>query len=176
MLAGLVAITAPCAFVSSGAAILIGAVSGCLVIASALFVETTLKVDDPVGAISVHGVNGAWGIVSLGLFSNGVYGDNFNGVPGTVKGLFYGDSGQFFAELIGIGANVVYVGAMAAIAYVVIGRLMGGHRVSREVELAGLDVPEMGVDGYVGDPGISLPDESASSGRAFFSTQATGGE
>ena len=175
MLAGLVAITAPCAFVSPAAALLIGAVSGWLVITSALFVETTLKVDDPVGAISVHGVNGAWGIVALGLFSNGVYGDGFNGVPGTVKGLFYGDSGQFFAGLIGVGANVLYVGAMAAIAYVVIGRLMGGHRVSREVELAGLDVPEMGVDGYVGDPGISLPDESARSSR-FLSTQPAGGE
>src|SRR5882724_2801395 len=109
-------------------------------------------------------------------FSNGTYGEGFNGVPGTVRGLFYGDSGQFFAGLIGIGVNVAYVGATAAIALLVVGRLLGGNRVSREVELAGLDVPEMGVDGYVGDPGISLPDESAGSSRAFFSTQAAGGE
>jgi Amt family ammonium transporter len=176
MLAGLVAITAPCAFVSSGTSILIGAVSGLLVIASALFVETTLKLDDPVGAISVHGVNGAWGILALGLFANGTYGEGVNGVAGPVKGLFYGDSGQFFAGLIGIAANVAYVGALAAVAFLVIGRLMGGHRVSREVELAGLDVPEMGVDGYVGDPGISLPDEAPGTTRPFYSTQIAGGE
>ena len=99
MLAGLVAITAPCAFVSPGIAILIGAVSGFLVIAAALFVETTLKIDDPVGAIAVHGCNGTWGIIALGLFANGTYGEGFNGVPGTVKGLFYGDSGQLVASL-----------------------------------------------------------------------------
>jgi ammonium transporter, Amt family len=178
MLAGLVAITAPCAFVSPGIALLIGAVSGFLVIAAALFVETTLKLDDPVGAIAVHGVNGAWGILALGLFSNGTYGEGLNGVPGTVKGLFYGDSGQFFASLVGIGANFVYVGLTAGIGFIVVGRLVGGHRVSREVELAGLDVPEMGVDGYVGDPGISLPDESAGagSGRDYYSAQAAGGQ
>jgi Amt family ammonium transporter len=151
-------------------------VSGFLVISAALFVETTLKIDDPVGAIAVHGVNGAWGILSLGMFSNGTYGEGLNGVPGPVRGLFYGDSGQFFAGLIGIGVNVVYVGAMAGVAMFVVGRLLGGNRVSREVELAGLDVPEMGVDGYVGDPGISLPDEAAGSGRAFLSTQTAGGE
>jgi Amt family ammonium transporter len=178
MLAGLVAITAPCAFVSPAAALFIGAASGFLVIVAALFVETTLKLDDPVGAIAVHGVNGAWGIVALGLFSNGTYGDGLNGVPGTVKGLFYGDSGQFFASLIGIGANLAYVGLTAGVSFIVVGRLVGGNRVSREVELAGLDVPEMGVDGYVGDPGISLPDESAAagSGRDYYSAEATGGE
>ncbi|HVY28580.1 MAG TPA: ammonium transporter [Polyangiaceae bacterium] len=176
MLAGLVAITAPCAFVSSATAIFIGAVSGLIVIVSALFVETTLKIDDPVGAISVHGVNGAWGILALGLFSNGTYGEGYNGVAGTVKGLFYGDSGQFFASLIGIGANIAYVGIMAGFAFWVIGRLMGGHRVSREVELAGLDVPEMGVDGYVGDPGISLPDEAPGGPHPYYSAHAAGGE
>jgi Amt family ammonium transporter len=176
MLAGLVAITAPCAFVSSACAIFIGAVSGMLVIASALFVETRLQVDDPVGAISVHCVNGTWGILALGLFANGVYGDGFNGVPGTVKGLFYGDSGQFFAELVGIGANVLYVGATASIAFIVIGRLLGGNRVSAEVELAGLDVPEMGVDGYVADAGILIPDEATSSTQPYYSAHATGGE
>jgi Amt family ammonium transporter len=178
MLAGLVAITAPCAFVSPGISIFIGAVSGFLVIAVALFVETTLKIDDPVGAIAVHGANGMWGILALGLFSNGTYGEGLNGVPGTVKGLFYGDSGQFFASLVGIGANVAYVGTVAAISFIVIGRMMGGHRVSREVELAGLDVPEMGVDGYVGDPGINLPDEvrAGGSGRDYYSAQAAGGQ
>jgi Amt family ammonium transporter len=175
MLAGLVAITAPCAFVSSASAVLIGAVAGVLVIAAALFVETTLKVDDPVGAVAVHGVNGAWGIVALGLFANGTYGEGLNGVSGPVKGLFYGDSGQFFAELIGIAANVVYVGAMAGCSFWLIGRLIG-NRVSPEAELAGLDVPEMGVDGYIGDPGIQLPDEAASipSSGAYYPARAAG--
>ena len=175
MLAGLVAITAPCAFVSAGMSIFIGAVSGFLVIAAALFVETTLKIDDPVGAIAVHGCNGIWGILALGLFSNGSYGDGLNGVPGTVKGLFYGDSGQLVASLIGIGANVAYVGVTAAVGFIVVGRLVGGHRVSAEVELAGLDVPEMGVDGYVGDPGIDLPDEAPPTGPSLYSPHAAEG-
>jgi ammonium transporter, Amt family len=178
MLAGLVAVTAPCAFISPGIALFIGAVSGFLVIAAALFVETTLKIDDPVGAIAVHGFNGTWGILALGLFANGTYGDGLNGVPGPVKGLFYGDSGQFFASLVGIGANFAFVGTLAGVSFIVIGRMMGGHRVTREVELAGLDVPEMGVDGYVGDPGINLPDEvrASGSGRDYYSAQAAGGQ
>jgi Amt family ammonium transporter len=176
MLAGLVAITAPCAFVSSSVAIFIGAVSGMLVIAAALFVETTLKIDDPVGAIAVHGCNGTWGILALGLFANGTYGEGLNGVAGPVKGLFYGDSGQLTASLIGIGANFAYVGATAGLAFFVIGKVFG-NRVTPEIELAGLDVPEMGVDGYVGDPGISLPDEAphAASGRDLYSAHAAGG-
>jgi len=173
-----VAITAPCAFVSAGTSIFIGAVSGVLVIWAALFVETTLKIDDPVGAIAVHGFNGTWGIVALGLFANGTYGDGLNGIPGTVKGLFYGDSGQFFAELVGIGANFLYVGLMAGISFLIIGKLMG-NRVSAEAELAGLDVPEMGVDGYIGDPGVQLPDEAQPatdvSRQQLYSAQAVGG-
>ena len=91
MLGGLVAITAPCAFVTAPAAMFIGLVSGMLVIASAMFIENTLKIDDPVGASSVHGVCGAWGIVALGLFADGRYGDGWNGVAGPVRGLLYGD-------------------------------------------------------------------------------------
>ena len=85
MLAGLVAITAPCAFVGAPSAVLIGAVAGVLVVVSALFIEQTLKIDDPVGASSVHGTCGAWGVISLGLFANGTYGDGFNGVDRPVK-------------------------------------------------------------------------------------------
>src|SRR2546425_7448050 len=94
MLAGLVAITAPCGFVSSFWAFFIGAVSGVLVCWAAVFIETVMRIDDPVGAIAVHGVNGAWGVLSLGLFSDGTYGDGFNGVEGTVRGLFYGGGRQ----------------------------------------------------------------------------------
>src|SRR5215510_13191812 len=99
MLAGLVAITAPCAFVNSVSAVIIGLLAGVLVVWSVFFVERKLKVDDPVGAISVHGTCGAWGVLSLGLFADGVYGDGWNGVPGTVRGLFYGDAKQFLAEV-----------------------------------------------------------------------------
>lgn len=85
MLAGLVAITAPCAFVSSLGACIIGLVSGIFVVFSVFFVEGKLKIDDPVGAISVHGVNGAWGVLSLGLFANGSYGAGWNGVHKLLK-------------------------------------------------------------------------------------------
>jgi ammonium transporter, Amt family len=154
MLAGLVAITAPCAFVSAPASIFIGAVSGVLVVVMAMIIEQRLKIDDPVGAVAVHGVNGAWGILALGLFSNGSYGDGLNGVEGPVRGLFFGDSGQFIAECIGIVANFAYVGVMSGAAFYVIGKI-AGNRVSAEDEMAGLDVPEMGVEGYATEGGHS---------------------
>jgi Amt family ammonium transporter len=147
MLAGLVAITAPCAFVSSWAAMLIGAVSGVLVIVAALFIERVLKLDDPVGASAVHGVNGAWGIIATGLFANGTYGQGLNGVAGGVRGLFYGDGGQLVASVIGVLANVAYVAPVAALAFWIIGKIVG-NRPSAEDEVNGLDIPEMGVLGY----------------------------
>jgi Amt family ammonium transporter len=150
MLAGLVAITAPCAFVGAPCAVLIGAIAGVLVIISANFIEKTLKVDDPVGASSVHGVCGIWGVLSHGLFADGSYGDGFNGVAGKVTGLLYGDSLQFVAECIGVLANVVYVGLLTAGALWLIDRLVG-NRVSEEDELGGLDIPEMGVLAYPDD-------------------------
>src|SRR5512137_1223391 len=149
MLAGLVAITAPCAFVSSWAAMLIGLIAGVLVVVAAVFVDTKLKIDDPVGAIAVHGVNGAFGILATGIFANGVYGQGLNGVAHGVTGLFYGDKGQFIAECIGLCANFAYVAAVAAIAFWVIGKTVG-NRVPLEDEIAGLDIPEMGVHGYSG--------------------------
>jgi Amt family ammonium transporter len=146
-LAGLVAITAPCAFVTSGGAFIIGAVAGVLVIVAALFVENTLKIDDPVGAIAVHGVNGAWGVLSLGLFADGKYGDGWNGVAGPVKGLFYGDSGQFIAQIIGTLSCAIWVGLTFFIFMKVTGLFMD-IRVSKEVELEGLDVEEIGAEAY----------------------------
>ena len=80
MLAGLVAITASCGFVSSTGAVIIGAVAGLLVIWALFFVERVLRIDDPVGAVAVHGINGAWGIVALGLVADGSYGQGWNGV------------------------------------------------------------------------------------------------
>ncbi len=117
-----------------------------------VFIDTKLKIDDPVGASAVHGVNGAWGIVSLGLFANGAYGQGLNGVARGVTGLFYGDPGQLVAELIGIAANLLYVAPVAALAFFVIGKLVG-NRVSLEDEVNGLDIPEMGVHGYSMDGG-----------------------
>ena len=150
MLAGLVAITAPCAFVSVQSAALIGLIAGVLVIEAAFFIEKKLRVDDPVGAVAVHGVNGTWGVISLGLFADGTYGDGWNGVPGTVKGLFYGDASQFYAQIIGVVTNIVYVTAIGWLVFKLIGMIVGGNRVSAQDELDGLDVPEMGTEGYSG--------------------------
>jgi Amt family ammonium transporter len=149
MLAGLVAITAPCAFVSAGGAAIIGIIAGVLVVESVFFFDR-IGIDDAVGAISVHGVNGAWGCLSIGLFADGTYGDGWNLVPGTVKGLFYGGGlGQFWAELIGVVTCFVTVSILSMIVYFIAEKLVG-NRVSLEVEIEGLDVPEMGVPGYGG--------------------------
>ncbi len=159
MLAGLVAITAPCAFVNVTSAAIIGLIAGILVVESSFFFERKAKIDDPVGAISVHGVNGAWGVLALGLFADGTYGDGWNGVAGTVKGLFYGDTGQFFAECIGVLTNLIYVGLISYIVFKLIDITIG-NRVSAKAEMEGLDVPEMGADGYAGiklDKGSETP-------------------
>jgi Amt family ammonium transporter len=147
MLAGLVAITAPCAFVASWSALLIGAIAGLLVIESTLFVERKLKIDDPVGAISVHGACGIFGVISVGLFADGSYGAGLNGVSGTVRGLLYGDPGQLLAQLVGIGTNLTWVGSTAAIAFVAIDKLVG-HRTHILDEVRGLDLTEFGMEGY----------------------------
>jgi ammonium transporter, Amt family len=147
MLAGLVAITAPCAFVAAPIAVFIGAVAGVLVIVSAMYIENTLKIDDPVGASSVHGTCGAWGIISVGLFADGQYGAGWNGVAGPVRGLFYGDASQLAASCVGILVCVAWVGAMAFIVMKVLDVTVG-NRISFEDELNGLDVPELGIEGY----------------------------
>ena len=163
MLAGLVAITAPCAFVSPGSALFIGLVAGVLVVESALFIERKLKIDDPVGASAVHGVNGAWGILATGIFANGTYGDGLNGVPGNVRGLIHGDSGQFFASVIGVLANILWVAPVTALAIYIIGKVVG-NRISKEDEIEGADVGEVGVPGYHVESGHPFP-EAASSAR-----------
>ena len=149
MLAGLVAITCPCAFVTAGGASIIGIISGILVVESVFFFDK-IGVDDAVGAISVHGVNGAWGCLSLGLFADGTYGDGWNGVPGTVTGLFYGGGmSQFWAELIGVVTCFVTLSILSVIVYYIAEKLVG-NRVSKAVEIAGLDIDEMGAPGYAG--------------------------
>jgi len=147
MLAGLVAITAPCAFVNAFSSVLIGAVAGILVVMAVFFIDQKLKVDDPVGAVAVHGVNGLWGIIALGLLADGSYGDGLNGVAGPVRGLFYGDPGQLFAQLIGSTACIVFVfGVMYS--FFALQKKFFGIRVRPVDEVEGLDMPEMGVKGY----------------------------
>jgi Amt family ammonium transporter len=152
LLAGLVAITAPCAFVNSVSAVTIGAVAGVLLCVSVFFVERTLKVDDPVGAISVHGVNGAWGLLSLGLFADGTYGDGLNNVTGTVSGLFYGDASQFLAQVIGVITNFTFVFITMFVFFKVLNMVVP-MRVTKEQELEGLDQSEVAVLAY---PDFSL--------------------
>ena len=148
MLAGLVAVTAPCAFVSSVGAALIGLVAGLLVVGSIVFVEGRLKVDDPVGAVSVHGVNGLWGLIALGLFADGSYGDGLNGVAGAVRGLFYGGGvGQLGAQLVSVGVVAAWSFGLMYAFFRVQDKIQG-IRVTRDEESIGLDVPEMGVAAY----------------------------
>ncbi len=155
MLAGLVAITAPCAFVTPSMAALIGAIAGVIVVESVWFIERKLKIDDPVGAISVHGVCGLFGVVSVGLFANGSYGAAWNGsdVAG-VEGLFFGGGfGQLGAQLVGALVICTVIFGVAYTFFTVqnkvsIARGRGGIRSSESDEIAGLDMGEMGVYAY----------------------------
>jgi Amt family ammonium transporter len=149
LLAGLVAITAPSGFVSPVSSCIIGLVAGVLVCLSCSFFENVLKVDDPVGAISVHGCNGLWGVLSVGLFADGTsnYGGSWNGVNGSVTGLFYGDASQLVAQLVGISTLIGVVFTISMVINLAL-EFFIGHRVSAETELAGLDIPEMGQLGY----------------------------
>lgn len=152
LLAGLVAITAPCAFVNSVSAVIIGLMAGILLCLGVFFVERRLKIDDPVGAISVHGLNGAWGLISVGLFADGAYGDGLNGVEGAVRGLFYGDAGQFLAQVLGVCTNFVFVGLTMFVFFKVLDKITP-LRVKPDQEIDGLDQHEVAVQAY---PDFSL--------------------
>jgi Amt family ammonium transporter len=150
LLGGLVAVTAPCAFVAPAAAALIGVVAGLLVAWTVGALEGRARIDDPVGAICVHGVCGAWGALSVGIFADGSFGTGWNGVDGPVRGLLFGDPGQLVAQAIGIVTNVTVVFGMAFLFFRVVERLIG-NRVLPEVESQGLDELEMGSDAYPRD-------------------------
>ncbi len=156
MLAGLVAITAPCAFVNPGSAFIIGVIAGLLVVWAVWFVEWKMKLDDPVGAIAVHGFNGLFGVLAVGIFADGTYGDGWNGVPGTVKGLLYGDPSQFLAQLIGCIACIVFVFSASWIFFKVCHKTIG-IRVKPEDEVGGLDIPEVGMLAYPRDDMHDVP-------------------
>jgi len=150
MLAGLVAITAPCAFVAPWAAVIIGAIAGWLVVQSVAFFDRR-GIDDPCGAISVHGTCGAWGVLSLGLFADGTYGIGWNGVGASsthgVQGLFYGDPGQLGAQVFHVVIGFLWAWGLAWLLFTVAKQFMQ-IRVSPEAEIEGLDVPEFGMLAY----------------------------
>jgi Amt family ammonium transporter len=156
MLAGLVAITAPCAFVNPLGAAIIGFVAGILVVLSVFFFER-LGVDDVVGAVSVHGINGLWGVISVGIFATGEYGAGWNGVvrdsfvkaygSDGVRGLLYGDFSQFIAQCLD-AIVVATVGFLMAYAWFKLSNLITPIRVPAEIEMEGLDIPEVGSPGY----------------------------
>ena len=147
-LAGLVAITAPCASVSPSSAIIIGLIAGAIVVFSVEFIDKVLHIDDPVGAISVHGVCGAWGTLSVGLFAQASYGEA-SGV-GAINGLFFGGGfNQLFAQLTGIMVVFLWVFISGYILFYLIEKLIG-LRASDEEQLKGLDLSEHGNESYAG--------------------------
>ncbi len=141
-LAGLVAITAPCAFVNLGSALVIGAVAGVLVVVSVIFFDRA-RIDDPVGALSVHLVNGVFGTLAVGLFAQ----DKLTGTA-TGSGLFYGGGLKLLgAQFAGVAATAVFVFAVALIAWVAI-KMSAGLRVTLQEEIEGLDIGEHGNSAY----------------------------
>jgi ammonium transporter, Amt family len=159
MLAGLVAITAPCAFVGANAAVLIGIIAGIIVDCGVLFNERVIHVDDPCGAISVHGYCGWFGGVALGIFADGTYGAGWNGIGATsylgtagqgVTGLLHGDTSQFICQVIGATLMVVYAFGATFVVFKLVNAVKS-LRVSAAVELEGLDVPEFGLPAYPED-------------------------
>jgi Amt family ammonium transporter len=149
MLAGLVAITAPCAFVAPWAAAVIGLIAAILAIEAVFFFDK-VKVDDPVGAIAVHGVCGTFGVLAVGIFANGTYGAGWNGSSSEgIAGIIEGDWGQLGAQALGALVIWAVIFPIAFAFFKIQNKLTkGGIRVTEADEIAGLDIPEMGVLGY----------------------------
>ncbi|HJQ78386.1 MAG TPA: ammonium transporter [Lacipirellulaceae bacterium] len=152
VLAGLVAITCPCAWVSIPSSVLIGLVAGVLVVFSVIGIEKILRVDDPVGAISVHGVCGAWGTLALGLFSEGT--GSASPLPGLFKG---GDMSQLISQATGVIAVFAWAMVTGLILFGVIKATIG-LRVSPEEEREGLDYGEHGNEAYHGFVMVTTPE------------------
>jgi Amt family ammonium transporter len=146
-LAGLVGITAPCAFVEAWAAVVIGLVAGVLVILSVYFLDNR-GVDDPVGAVSVHATGGVWGLLSVGLFADGTYGD--------VTGLFFGGGwGQLASQAIGAVVAIAWAFTLGYALFKILDKVIG-IRVSPQEELAGLDISEHGTKAYPNFPYVEV--------------------
>ena len=164
MLAGLVAITAPCAFVSPTSATMIGVIAGVIVCLGVLFFERVAKVDDPCGAISVHGLCGWFGAVAVGIFADGAYGAGWNGVGATnylghagqgVTGLLHGDTRQFLCQLGGATLCAIWAFGATFAVFTVVNKVKS-MRVKPEVEEEGLDVPEFGMSAYPEDTAVGV--------------------
>jgi Amt family ammonium transporter len=149
MRGGLVAITAPCAFVAPWAAVVIGAVAAIIAIEAVFFLENR-GIDDPVGAIAVHGGTGSFGVLAVGIFANGKYGAGWNGSSSEgVEGIIKGDWGQLGAQALGLAVIWTVIFGVAYGFFKLQNKFTkGGIRVDEATEIAGLDIPEMGVMGY----------------------------
>jgi len=159
LLAGLVAITAGCAAVTPQAALIIGAAAGCIVVWAVHFLDAVVKVDDPVGAVSVHGVCGAFGTLCVGLFAR-------EDTDFWSQGLFYGGGAdQLISQVIGIVSVAAWVGVASFVLFFTIKKTIG-LRVSEEEELAGLDVLEHGSPGYGEGFGSFTPGHGVVGGKA----------
>ncbi|AFY60189.1 ammonium transporter [Synechococcus sp. PCC 6312] len=148
ILAGLVAITAPCAFVSIESAILIGIVAGIIIVFSVVYVDK-LRIDDPVGAVSVHLVNGTWGTLSVGLFAAGpgkLYAEGLGPARGLLLG---GGADQLWHQFIGVATVGLFTVVFATVAWFLIDKTIG-IRVSPDEEIEGLDLGEHGMEAYAG--------------------------
>jgi Amt family ammonium transporter len=172
ILAGLVSITAGCGAFYNWAGIVVGAVGGLLVVFAVEFFEKVVKVDDPVGAISVHGVCGAWGTLAIGLFA--AKDDAFLGREDA--GLFYGGGfDQMLTQLIFVGAVFVFVSVTMGALFMAI-KVTIGLRVAPEEEIEGLDVLEHGSPGYAGDSLAGLsPEELTTTARPSASERVLEG-
>ena len=140
-LAGLVGITAPVAFVEPWSAVVIGAIAAPIMMASVAFIENVLKIDDPVGAISVHGTTGLWGMLAVGIFANGNNG---------VTGLIGGNGAQIVSQLISMGVVLAWALVTGFALFAVLKATMG-VRVTEEEEMEGLDLAEHGLVTYPAD-------------------------
>jgi Amt family ammonium transporter len=154
MLAGLVAITAPCAFVSPWAAVVIGAIAAVIAIEAVFFLERK-GIDDPVGAVAVHGFCGTFGVLAVGIFANGQYGAGWNGAVDAagesiaVKGVVKWEFGQLGAQALGALVIWTVIFGISFAFFAIQNKVTkGGIRVSEEDEVTGLDIPEMGVAAY----------------------------
>ncbi|MDD3845863.1 MAG: ammonium transporter [Syntrophorhabdaceae bacterium] len=146
VLAGLVAVTAPCAWIEAWAAVVIGLIAGILVVVGVYTLER-MKIDDPVGAVSVHGVNGIWGLISVGIFADGTYGNYAMEAP-FVKGLLYGGgAGQLISQVIGAAVAGLWAFVCGYVLFKILDAIIG-IRVSPNEEIGGLDVIEHGGSAY----------------------------
>jgi Amt family ammonium transporter len=168
-LAGLVGITAPCAYVEPWASVVIGVIAALVMIGSLWFVENVLKVDDPVGAVSVHAAAGLWGVLSVGIFADGTY-----PAGAEVAGLVEGAGGQIVAQLISIAAVVGWTLLASGLIFAFIKATIG-LRASPQEEALGLDLAEHGLRAYVEDAPAEAASRAEGSPPAMRPAPAPGG-